>query len=135
VSGPVVLHGLDEVRASVGTALGPTDWVEITRERLDAFAAACPGAGTGWLALSLTNLFMPEMVVVEDVSAGLNVGTGEVVLGDELAAGARLRGVGEVVAADEVKPGAVQTVIRIRVEVEGAPAPAVTVDAISRWLA
>ncbi len=131
----LTLRGLDEVRASVGTVLGPTEWVELTAERLDAFAAACPGSGTGWLALSLTNLFMPEMVEVTDVSAGLNVGTGEVRFGPELAPGARVRGRGEIVAADEVKPGAVQTVIRIAVEVDGVDAPAVTVDAISRWLA
>lgn len=134
-SAPIVLHGLDEVRASVGTALGPTGWVEVTAERLAAFAAACPGAGTGWLALSLTNLFMPEMVEVQGVSAGLNVGTGAVVFGPELVAGCRVRGRGEVVAADEVKPGAVQTAIRLTVEVDGADTPAVVVDALSRWLA
>ncbi len=133
----VVLHGLDEVRAAVGRELGPTDWVEITAERLNAWAAACPGAEPGWLLLSLTNLFMPEMVTVEDVSAGLNVGTGAVRFADDLALapGTRVRGTGRIVAAEEVGPGAVQTTIVIDVHVDGTPTPALTVESLSRWLA
>ena len=130
----VVLHGLDEVRASAGTALGPTGWVEITEERLAAWSAACPGAPTGWLLLSLTNLFMPEMVRVEGVSAGLNVGTGAVRLApDDVPAGTRVRARGEVTAVEEAR-GGVQTVVRIRVETATDPHPLVEVEALSRWL-
>lgn len=130
----VLLHGLDAVRASAGTALGPTAWVEITQERLDAFAAVCPGAPTPWLLLSMTNLFMPEMVEVTGVSAGLNVGTGAVRFADTpVAPGTRVRGVGEITAVDEVTPGAIQTTIRITVESESG-SPLVEVDALSRWL-
>jgi hypothetical protein len=132
----VVLRGLDDVRAAAGTTLGPTDWVEITEERLAAWERACPGAPLGWLLLSLTNLFMPEMVTVEDVSAGLNVGTGPIHLADDLALapGTRVRARGEVTAVDEPGPGAVHPPIRIRVEREGDPHPLVEVDALSRWL-
>lgn len=131
----VVLDGLDAVRAAAGTALGPTAWVEITQERLDAFAAACPGAPPPWLLLSMTNLFMPEMVEVTGVSAGLNVGTGEVRFAETpVAPGTRVRAVGEITAADEAR-GGVQTTIRIRVEADGVADPLLTVDALSRWLA
>ena len=135
MSAPTVLHGLDEVRASAGTALGPTDWVEITEDRLTAWERACPGASHGWLLLSLTNLLMPDMVRVEGVSAGLNIGTGPVELATEdVSAGTTVRGVGTITSADEVKPGAVQTVIRIHVE-DASGTTLVAVDAISRWLA
>lgn len=133
----LVLRGLDEVRTSAGTALGPTEWVEITQERLEAWERACPGAPHGWLLLSLTNLFMPEMVTVEDVSAGLNVGTGSVRFADEaatLAPGTRVRGTGRIEGADEVKPGAVQTTIHLTVESD-AGTPLVEVASLSRWLA
>lgn len=39
---PVVLDGLDSVRAAVGRELGPTAWVEVTAERV-----ACFGMATG----------------------------------------------------------------------------------------
>ncbi|HEV7722134.1 MAG TPA: hypothetical protein VGO60_12660 [Iamia sp.] len=130
----VVLAGLDEVRASVGTALGPTEWVEISQARLDEFAAACPGADVGWLLLSMTNLFMPEMVTVTGVSAGLNIGTGEIRFATtDLAPGTRVRARGSILSADEAR-GGVQTVIHIQVESDASPHPLVQVHALSRWL-
>jgi hypothetical protein len=131
----ITLDGLPEVLASPGTALGPTEWVEITQDRLDAFAAACPGAPVGWLLLSMTNLFMPEMVTVTGVSAGLNVGTGRIRFStDPIPAGTKVRTSATIESADEVKPGAVQTVIHIRVESDSAPHPLLEVEALSRWL-
>jgi hypothetical protein len=134
VSVPLVLRGLDEVRAAAGTVLGPTEWVEITQERLDAWSSACAGAPVGWLLLSLTNLFMPEMVRVDDVSAGLNVGTGEVRLSpDTVPAGTKVRARGQITSVEEAR-GGVQTTIHIQVESASAPHPLVEVDALSRWL-
>lgn len=131
----LVLRGLDEVRAAAGRDLGPTGWVEITDDHLTAWERACPGASHGWLLLSLTNLLMPEMVRVEDVSAGLNIGTGEVQFATEdVSAGTTVRAVGTITAAEEVKPGAVQTTIHIKVE-DASGAPLVELDALSRWLA
>lgn len=134
VGGPLVLDGLDAVRASVGTGLGPTEWVEVTPERLAAFAAVCPGVDVGWLLLSMTNLFMPEMVEVRGVSAGLNLGTGAIRFAtDGVGAGTRVRGRGRVVAADDAK-GGVQTTIELRVEADGTATPVVTAESLSRWL-
>jgi len=134
VSEPVVLHGLDVVRAAVGTALGPTDWVEITEDHLVAWERACPGASHGWLLLSLTNLLLPQMVRVEDVSAGLNIGTGAVELATEdVSAGTTVRAVGLIEAAEEVRGGAVQTQIRIHVE-DASGTTLVAVESLSRWL-
>jgi len=47
-------------------------------------------------------------------------------------AGERIRGTGEVLAVAE-KPGAVQVVVRVIVEVEGADRPACVADTISRF--
>jgi hypothetical protein len=131
----VVLRGLDGVRSSVGLTLGPTDWVTIDADRLSAWERACPGSPVGYLLLSLTNLFMPEMLTVEDVSAGLNIGTGEIRFADDLAIapGTQVRARGEITSVEEPKPETAQTVIHITVESDSHPL--LEVDAISRWLA
>jgi acyl dehydratase len=46
--------------------------------------------------------------------------------------GARIRGRGEIVGVEEVK-GAVQSVVRVTVEIEGEDKPACVVDTISRY--
>jgi acyl dehydratase len=129
-----VLDSLDEVRAAVGLHLGTSDWLEITPERLDRFAAATGDRDHGYLALALTNLFLPEIVEVRGASLGVNYGTASVRFRAPLLVGSRVRGTAELMACDEI-PGGVQTTIRITVEVEGAGHPACVVDSLSRWLA
>ncbi len=149
-----VFESLDEVRAAVGRPLGVTDWLEITQDRVDEFAAATgdhqwihvdverarresPYGGPiahGYLTLALTNLLMPQLVEVRGVSMGINYGTGKVRFPTPVPVGSRLRGSAELVACDEIA-GGIQTTIRITVEVEGSPKPACVVDALSRWLA
>ena len=41
-----VFNGLDEFVAAAGSELGPTEWLEITQDRINAFAAQ---VGTLWL--------------------------------------------------------------------------------------
>jgi len=129
-----VLDSLDEVRAAVGRHLGTSDWLEITPERLDRFAAATGDRDHGYLPLALTNLFLPEIVEVRGASLGVNYGTASVRFRAPLLVGSRVRGTAELVACDEIA-GGVQTTIRITVEVEGTGHPACVVDSLSRWLA
>jgi acyl dehydratase len=132
--GQTVLDSLDEVRAAVGRHLGTSDWLEITADRVDRFAAATGDRDHGYLALALTNLFLPEIVEVRGASLGVNYGTASVRFRAPLLVGSRVRGTAELVACDEI-PGGVQTTIRITVEVDGADHPACVVDSLSRWLA
>jgi acyl dehydratase len=129
-----VLDSLDEVRAAVGRHLGTSDWLEITPDRLDRFAAATGDRDHGYLALALTNLFLPEIVEVRGASLGVNYGAGSVRFWAPLLVGSRVRGSAELVACDEI-PHGVQTAIRITVEVDGADHPACVVESLSRWLA
>jgi acyl dehydratase len=129
-----VFDSLDEVRAAVGRQLGTSDWLEITPDRLDRFGAATGDPDHGYLALALTNLFLPEIVEVRGASLGVNYGTGSVRFGAPLQVGCWVRGTAELVACDEI-PGGVQTTIRVTVEVDGADHPACVVDSLSRWLA
>ena len=134
-----------------GTKLGPTDWLTIDQQRIDGFAEATgdkqwihvdperartgPFGTTiahGYLTLSLVNLFLPEMLEVRKFSSGVNIGLDRVRFPAPVPCGARLRGVGEIVTVEEVK-GAIQSIVRVTVEIEGAQKPACIADTISRY--
>ena len=148
------INGLDELRAAVGRDLGTTDWLEITQERVNTFAEATgdhqwihvdverakaesPFGGPiahGYLTLSLTNLFLPQIVEVTGISSGVNYGVNKVRFPAAVPVGSRVRGNVRLDAAEDVR-GGVQTTMLITVELEGSEKPACIVEAISRWLA
>jgi acyl dehydratase len=89
--------------------------------------------------LSLVNMFLPEILEVRGFSAGVNVGSDRLRFLAPVPVGSRIRGKGEIVKVEEAKGGAVQSTVRITVEIEGpdgqpADKPACIVDTISRYL-
>lgn len=148
---PTIFATPSALLGSEGTQLGPTDWLEITQQRVDLFADATGdhqwihvdplrakdgpfGAciAHGYLTLSLVNLFLPDLLRVDGVRMGVNYGVDKVRFPAPVPVGKRIRGRGEVVAAEEVK-GAVQAVVRVTVEIEGSDRPACVADTISRF--
>jgi acyl dehydratase len=125
---------LDDLRSAAGTHLGHTGWLEIDQERFDRFAAAT-GAPTdpGYLALSLSNLFLPQLLAVPGAASGVNYGTGAVRFPNPVQVGSRIRAGAEIAAVDEIA-GGLQTTITITIEVEGSDEPACVVESLSRWL-
>ena len=136
---------------AVGQHLGFSDWLEIDQRRIDLFAestgdhqwihvdperaASGPFGKTiahGYLTLSLANLFLPEIMVVDNVSMGVNYGCEKVRFPAPVPVGSRVRGGGEVISAEEVK-GGVQVVVRMIIEIEGSERPACVIDTISRF--
>lgn len=134
-----------------GTQLGPTPWMLIDQQRIDRFADATDDhqwihvdaekAATGpfgrtiahgYLTLSLANAFLPQLVEVRGFSHGVNVGTDRTRFLAPVPEGSRIRGVGEIVKVEEIK-GAIQSVVRITIELEGSDKPACVVDTISRY--
>ena len=147
-----VVHSPAEASAAVGKMLGPTEWLTIDQARIDKFADATedhqwihvdperaakgPFGGTvahGYLTLSLVNLFLPQLLQVQNTSMGVNYGTDKVRFPSVVRAGSRIRGRGEVVAAEEIKGGAVQIVVRVTVEIENGEKPACVADTVSRF--
>lgn len=148
------INGLDELRDAVGRDLGTSEWLEITQERVDTFAEATgdhqwihvdveraksesPFGGPiahGYLTLSLTNLFLPQVVDVTGVSSGVNYGVDKVRFPAAVRVGSRVRANVRLESTAEVT-GGVQTTMLITVELEGSEKPACVVEAISRWLA
>ncbi len=149
-----VFEDLDQLRAAVGSHLGYSDWLEITQERVDLFAdatgdhqwihvdverakAESPFGGPiahGYLTLSLSNYFLPQVVEVRGISAGVNYGANKVRFPAPVPVGSRLRGGVELASVDEVA-GGVQTTMVITVEIEGSPKPACVIESLSRYLA
>ena len=134
-----------------GTALGPTDWLTIDQERVDGFAKvtgdhqwihvdverakAGPFGGTiahGYLTMSLVNFFLPDLVEVCGFAHAVNVGADRLRFLAPVPVGGRIRGVGEIVTVEEIK-GAIQSVVRVTIEIEGQDKLACVVDTISRY--
>ena len=146
------LHGPHDIYQSLGKHLGYSEWMEITQDRVDLFADATGdhqwihvdperassgpfGApiAHGYLTLSISNLFLPQIVEVQGFSAGVNYGTDKVRFPSPVKVGSRVRGGAELTAVTEVK-GGLQTTIVITIEIEGSTKPACVIESISRWL-
>ena len=141
----------NELLTAAGQDLGASDWLEIDQRRIDQFADATgdhqwihvdperaskgPFGSTiahGYLTLSLANLFLPQLMEVQNVSMGVNYGCEKVRFPAPVPVGSRVRGRGEVLTAEALK-GGVQVVVRITVEIEGNDRPACVIDTISRF--
>jgi acyl dehydratase len=137
---------------AVGDEFGPTDWLEITQERINTFADATddhqwihvdverakagPFGATiahGYLTLSLCARFLFELCDVEHISMGINYGVNKARFPAPVRSGVRIRARGELAEATEVA-GGVQAVIRITVEIEGSEKPAAVIETVSRYL-
>lgn len=136
---------------AIGADLGASEWLAIEQDRIQAFADATGdqqwihvdverakkgpfGApiAHGFLTLSLTSLFLPELLSVVKCSMGVNYGMNKVRFPAPVKAGQRIRGVGKLLHAEEVK-GGVQATIGITVEVEGETKPACVVEFLARF--
>ena len=137
--------------AAAGTDLGTTDWLEITQERVNLFADATgdhqwihvdperakdgPFGGCiahGYLTLSLANYFLPRLIHIDNMQMGVNVGSDRVRFPAAVKVGARIRGRGEILKV-EVLGEAVQSTVRVSIEIEGSDRPGCVIDTISRY--
>lgn len=134
-----------------GTALGPTDWLTIEQDRVDGFAEVTgdhqwihvdveraktgPFGGTiahGYLTMSLVNHFLPDLIEVRGFAHAVNGGADRLRFLNPVRVGSRIRASGEIVGVEQIK-GAVQSVVRVTIEIEGSDKPACLVDTISRY--
>ncbi len=151
-SAQTVLDGPDAVKAAVGTHLGHSDWLTIDQDRVNLFADATgdhqwihvdperakdgPFGGPiahGYLTLSLSNLFLPQIVETRGFSAGVNYGADKVRFISPVKVGDRIRAGAELVEVSDVN-GGIQTLVRITIEIDGGTKPACVIDSLSRWL-
>ena len=146
------LDGPDAVRAHVGHHLGYSEWLLVDQDRVNLFADATGdhqwihvdveraktgpfGApiAHGYLTLSLSNLFLPQIVEVVGFSTGVNYGVDKVRFPSPVKVGDRVRAGAELTEVSDVTNG-LQTKIVITIEVEGSSKPACIIESLSRWL-
>lgn len=152
MTGAVVFASPRDLLGREGTRVGPSEWLRIDQARIDGFAhvtgdhqwihvdperaRAGPFGATiahGYLTLSLVNHFLPDLVDVRGYASGVNVGADRLRFLAPVPVGSRVRAVGEIVRVEEVRDGAIQSTVRITVELEGSEKPACVVDTISRY--
>jgi acyl dehydratase len=149
-----IVRGIDELRALAGRHLGHSDHLEVTQERVNRFAEATddfqwihvdveratregPFGGPiahGYLTLSLFSALLPQVLVVEGISMGLNYGLEKVRFPAPVPVGSKLRLGVEVLDVTDVAGGA-QARLRFTFEVEGADKPACVAEVLFRYIA
>ena len=144
---------MSELRDLIGKELEPSDWLEITQERIDAFADATgdhqwihvdperaaegPFGATiahGFLTLSLCGPLLSEALAsLSSSSMGINYGTNKVRFPAPVPVGSRLRARATVASVDDV-PGGDQAVVVVTVEREGGEKPVCVAELVIRRL-
>jgi acyl dehydratase len=127
-----ILDGEAALRDAVGQHLGYSDWLVISKEQLQQFTTATGDPDATYLAVGLSNLFLPQIVTVEGFAMGINYGTEAVRLLAGLNAGDRIRGGAQLNTVVEIK-GGVQSSMSIVVETD-AEQIVCSIESISRWL-
>ena len=143
---------LERLQGQVGTEIGVTDWMEITQDRVNAFADATddhqfihvdperasrtPFGGTiahGFLTLSLTvpMSFAVELDVGEPKMA-INYGLDRVRFPAPVRVGSNLRARVGLHAVSEVS-GGIQVNRTVTMEVEGTEKPAMVAETVTRY--
>jgi acyl dehydratase len=140
-----------DLRALQGTELGPTDWVAIPQETIDAFAqvtgdhqwihvdperaAASPMGSTiahSLLTLSLAPAFMEALIAFDGFAHALNYGYDKVRFPGPVPVGSRVRMRAQVVEVVAV-PGGAQVTTTQTIEREGADKPVCVAQSVGRF--
>jgi acyl dehydratase len=147
-----VFEGLVEFAAARGSQFGPTEWMEITQDRVNLFADATddhqwihvdpekaangPFGGTiahGLLTLSLLPHFSHQLYRVDNIAMAINYGYNKVRFITPVKVGAKVRARGELTAVNQLN-GSVQATTTITVEIEGSEKPAAVAESIVRYI-
>ena len=144
---------MSSLRDLVGVELDPTGWLEVTQERIDAFAEATgdhqwihvdparaaegPFGTTiahGYLTLSLCAPLLGELLAdLTSSSMSINYGTNKVRFPAPVPSGSRIRARATVASVDEV-PGGDQAVVVTTIEREGGDKPVCVAEMVIRRL-
>ncbi|MBW3666058.1 MAG: MaoC family dehydratase [Actinobacteria bacterium] len=142
---------LQHLKNRIGTELGVSDWMEITQERVNAFAdatddhqyihvdpeaaAQTPFGGTvahGYLTLSLVVPLAAQVEVdLGNPKMGINYGLDRVRFPAPVPVGSRIRARVALDSVEEV-PGGVQVKRTVTMEVEGGDKPAMVAETLTR---
>jgi acyl dehydratase len=133
---------VDEMKAAIGEDLGSGEWLEITQDRVNAFADATGdhqwihvdperakdgpfGApiAHGFLTLSLLPVLAGSIFTVDGPKLVINYGMNKVRFPSPVPVGSRIRANAVITSVEETGSG-VNMVVKNTVEIEGADKPA-----------
>jgi acyl dehydratase len=138
----------NEMTNAVGMKLGPSDWIELSQQRINAFAdctedhqfihvdeakaKATPFGGTiahGFLTLSLLAGLIEKIgVTPENTVMGMNYGFDKIRFLAPVKSGKRVRMVGEVLSVDQKDANRFLTTFGVSIEIEGEDTPALVAE-------
>lgn len=143
-----VFEGLEQLEAVLGRHVGYSDWMEITQDRIDAFADATgdhqwihvdpvraaqgPYGATiahGYLTLSLLPVLGAEVMEIRGFRMMINYGVDKVRFPAPVPVGSRIRAGIELTSLQRRASG-VQLGSLVTVEVEGSDRPAVVAETV-----
>ena len=144
-------QALSDLTALVGTEIGTSDWLEITQERVDAFAEATndhqfihvnpelaaqtPFGGTiahGYLTLALVVPLASEVEMpVGNPMMGVNYGSDRIRFPSPVPVGSRIRAQVAITDVSEVA-GGIQIKRTVTMEIEGQEKPAMVAETLVR---
>ena len=149
-SAPAVV-AVENLVSRAGERLGTTGWRVVSQNHVDEFARLTGDTqwihvdeqrakdgpfGTtiahGYFTLSLSTIFLDEVVTVTGADVVLNYGSNRVRYPAPVPAGSRLRAAVDLAEAQAI-PGGVQAVYRLTYEVEGAAKPVCVADIVYRY--
>jgi acyl dehydratase len=134
-----------------GAEFGPSSWIEVSQERIDAFAdatgdhqwihvdreraASGPFGGTighGYLTLSLVPAMSYELLPRQEGGMGINYGLNRVRFPATVPSGSRVRGSFRVEAVEEADWGHQATLVAT-IEREGGDKPVCVAEVVFRY--
>ena len=138
----------NEMTNAVGMKLGPSDWIELSQQRINAFAdctedhqfihvdeakaKATPFGGTiahGFLTLSLLAGLIEKIgITPENTVMGMNYGFDKIRFLAPVKSGKRVRMVGEVLSVDQKDANRFLTTFGVSIEIEGEDTPALVAE-------
>ena len=143
-----VFEGLAQIEAAIGTHIGYSEWMEITQERVDAFAdatgdhqwihvdpvrAADGPYGTtiahGYLTLSLLPVLGAEVLDIRGFTMMINYGLEKVRFPAAVPVGSRIRAGIELTSLQRKSSG-VQLNSVVTVDIEGGDRPALVAETV-----
>jgi acyl dehydratase len=144
---------LSDLARHAGTPLGQSSWRLITQDDVDTFARltgdeqwihvdpergrAGPFGGTiahGYFTLSLSTIFLDEVLTVKGAAVVLNYGSNRVRYPAPVPVGSRVRAAIELAVVEGV-PGGLQATFRLTYEIDGRPKPGCVADIVYRYYA
>jgi len=150
----LTITGIDDLKARVGQELGVSAWLDVTQDKIDAFAddtgdhqwihvdteraANESPYGTtvahGDLTLSLIEHLRPQLIRNTGVKMGINYGFDKVRFPAAVPAGSRIRARAEVASVKELGDGWWHVVTKFTVEGEGQDKPVCVAESVGRAL-